>query len=1363
MALKDHYIIAIGASAGGLEAIHEFFDHMPQNEHLSFVIIQHLSPDYKSLLVELVSKHTHMKVYEAGNEMVIQKECIYVIPNNKTMTVRNGSLQLSEKKDSKSPNTAIDLFLNTLAEDRKDKAIAIILSGTGTDGTRGIKTIKECEGLVVVQDPATAKFDGMPQSAIASGYADLILSPEMMPEEIYNYIKETPVHVLNEGKIDEDLLEEVFRLVYNSSNFDFQFYKTPTIIRRIGRRMSQLGVGNLDGYVRYLGQNPQEARLLSKDFLINVTQFFRDRVAFELLSEKVLPRILEHKGPHDPLKVWICACSTGEEAYSMAIQIDRYLELTGTVADVKIFATDIDSANIEYASKNAYPLAIAKDIPPEILARYFIREGKTYSLIPHIRKQVVFARHNVIKDPPFIKNDLVSCRNMLIYMNSILQHKVLSTFHFALKDHGFLFLGPSETAGYIKQGIEEIDSKWKIYRKTGAIKNDHEVYRNVDGLRTGAEKRTPPAAKEGIAAKTEPGVNEFVKTLTEDLGYVSFYIDENYEIRETIGDFNRFLSLPDKKLNLNILKMVAPELSAALTPAIRKSRKEGKKILLKNVRVKQRNKDIFLQVIVKQVQLNNILTTLIVVGENGLIAGGTEPEAPAMRDQEHTSYVFELESELTETRRNLQLAIEGLETTNEELQSSNEELLSANEELQSSNEELQSLNEELHTLNTEHQLKIKELIDLNDDLNNYFRSTGIGQVFLDPNMRIRKFNPAAASLINLIDTDIGRPLNHISNNLQYEPLFNDARQVIDTGKLAEKELVLTDGNTVIMRIMPYLRKDKKTDGAVITFVDVTEIHELNNIVKGVFNASLSAIMALNAVHDEQNKIVDFAWVSLNYAAENLLGNGNDYLAGKSLKKHAADFVKPWVFEKLVKVVESGKPLQTELQVLYEETERWFEVTAVKMKEGLVTTFTEITARKLSDQKLKKNYNELITARESLKKLNAALEDKVKERTRELSENEERFRLVSQATNDTIWDWDIVMNKTWWSHNFQSAFGYPGNETSRSFWLSKVHPDDRGKVSGSLNDAINKNEKQWHAAYRFLKADGKYASVLDRAFILHDEFHTPYRMLGSMFDVTRLNEAEQKLRESELQATRLLLEKKDEFMSIASHELKTPITSMKASLQIVQRLAKNGQGNEKIQPFIDKANIQVSKLTGLVEDLLDVTKIQAGKMKLDKSLFRIGEAIRDSIDQVQYESAAHKVEVEGDTDLEVYADKHRLEQVIINFLSNAIKYSPGAEKVKLSVGYQNNSLKLAVTDFGIGIPGDKMAYVFDRFFRVQESSQKFSGLGLGLYISSGIIARHEGEIGVDSQEGKGTTFWFTIPYKAEADSQGPYPEANSLQH
>lgn len=1705
------HVVAIGASAGGLEAIHEFFDHLPTTENLAFIIIQHLSPNYKSLLVELVAKHTQMNVYEAREDELIEENCVYVIPNNKMITVEEGKIKLAEKDQGKLPNTAIDTFMHALASDFMERSVAIILSGTGTDGTKGAKTVKENGGLVMVQDPDNAKFDGMPQSAIAAGLADVIATPKEMPDILLKYLRDTPANILANGKIDKAHMDELLKLVHKNSGFDFSQYKMATLTRRVLKHMAHEKIHHAEDYVNMMRVNPDKLTYISYDFLINFTQFFRDTAAFSVLEKTVLPGIIKDKPEGSVIKIWICAVSTGEEAYTTAIVVDRYLQKINRKYDVKIFATDINNYNVEKASKNIFPQTIKKNIPADVLDEYFVEGANSYLVIPRIRKMLVFARQNILTDPPFIKNDFVLCRNMLIYMGTTLQQKVLSALHFSLNKGGYLFLGASETAGFIKNGVEEISNKWKIYRKTVDINFSREVSKDEPLLKK-------PASPDKVKLQVQSGnaalslADDFTKALINDLGFTGYYIDSKAEIKQTLGDFNQFLKLPQKQLNLNIVKMVPSEVGVPLNMAIRKCFKEKKPIVMKPVMFRHNKKSIVLNVVVKPAATLGYL--FILIGENRADALlHTHKNSSSKSAVQELDYVSDLENELTESRTRVQTLSEEMETSNEELQSSNEELLSSNEELQSSNEELQSLNEELHTLNTEHQIKIKELIDLNDDLNNYFRSTDIGQVFLDNRLQIRKFNPASVKLINLIESDIGRPIDHISNNFKDTGLMDDIAVVVKEQSVIEKEVQLRNGKTSLMRIMPYIRSDKKSDGVVITFVDISALTQLTNLLKAVLNSSLNGIMAFKAVRKTNNDIARFECIIANKVAEDIFNEGKD-LKGADARKDIPQLYDTGFFKNFSSIVDQNENLRSEFEIGEGKNRRYFDLMGLKMGDGLVITFIDNTDKRLSENRMRKNYNELIIARENLKKLNNDLEKKVLSRTTELSDSQERFELIATATNDALWDWDILQDNLWWNPAFYKQMGYEnsGKVKSRKFWLENVHEDDRKQAVYAINQATSGTDETWQIEYRFKKADNTFANILDRGYILRDEYGTPYRMLGSMFDTSEirraiqiakssqnkfkkifdsqmigmilfnydgliveanqsflnmlgysrqdilqkklkwneitpsayqkittdsinklktkgessafekqfiskngsrvdvlvgsaaLNEdaeanavayiidisdqkkADRKQRELESrfsfladfmpakiwtsnsaggaeyfnqrwveytdldikemfgwgwvnilhpddrerteeiwkksvftgseyeieyrlrnkknlyrwhlsralpyknkegeitmwmgtstdihdqktftealrvsgnnfrqlsdqtpfmiwrvdenglctyvnkpwidftgisfeesldigwsqavhpdekevaykefmqvftkheiyksklrirrkdgqyrwvlaqsnpvfdkdfqgyigsftditeqqlaqEATKLLMMKKDEFMSIASHELKTPITTMKASLQIAQRLIDKQADVENIRSFVFKANNQINKLSVLVGDLLDVTKIQAGKMQLSPDLFMIKDAIEDSLEQVQNDLDSHKITVGGDLETMIFADKNRLEQVITNFLSNAIKYSPDADTVIVDVKSTSSELKLSVQDFGIGIPGNRANFVFDRFFRVQESSQKFSGLGLGLYISAEIIQRHGGEVGVDSKEGEGSVFWFKMP-------------------
>ena len=967
---SPQYIIGIGASAGGLEPIHELFDNMPDDTNFSFVVVQHLSPDHKSLMGELLAKHTSMNIVEATDNMQLKANYIYLIPSRKVMTFEDGHLKLHDKDRNQVPNNAIDVFFEALAKEKGKNAVGIVLSGTGSDGTRGIEAIKKQGGLVIVQDPLTADFDGMPSSAILSGAADLILPPELIAEEMIEYLKDSPYAKTLEKftKDEENVVNDILGLVRTVTSHDFTQYKTPTITRRLAKRMTEKGFASVSDYFDYLTQNPEETSTLAREFLINVTKFFRDTEAFDELKSKIIPSVFSQKKAQDLIKVWVVACSSGEEAYSLAILFSEYMDnIRNHDFNIKIFATDIDKEALQTASTGIYPEFITKDIAPERLNRFFIKEGNVYRVTPAIRKMVVFAYHEITKDPPFSKLDLVTCRNMLIYMNAKLQRHVLQTFQFALNPGGCLVLGASENIGALKDSMKEVSKKWKIYKsmgKTRLLESDHSMtpLRSSSIFQNNASR--PKNASQNLS-------EIFKDTLLEETKYAGILIDEAMEVKQAVGHFKEFLNFPENNLTFNLLKLVPSDLAVALGMAIRKAIHDHERNVMRNVKVVQNDVERNINIIVKPyIQQQDYQQSFLFIILNEPEKQRKVKRSPAKVVTEHDRQRFEeLERELRETKENLQSVIEELESSNEELLTSNEEMISANEELQSTNEELQSLNEELHTVSAEHQLKIKELIELNDDLNNYFRNSGLGQILIDKHMIVRKFSPAITRQINLIESDIGRPIVDITTNIRGLDLIADIKRVILFNESTEKEVMLEDRSAYLMRINPYIRQDKTSDGVVINFIDVTEIKNLSSIIQGVFDSSTSAIAAQKAVRDDQNKIIDFEYIATNHAAETVLG----VRLGHQYKKDAAK-VYPHdesYFQRFVEVVESGNADHFEFYNL--PSNKWFEITAVKMLDGLVTTYSDITQKKKAADVIAQNFEDLKVASSRLQETNYRLE------------------------------------------------------------------------------------------------------------------------------------------------------------------------------------------------------------------------------------------------------------------------------------------------------------------------------------------------------------------------------------------------------
>ncbi|MBB6611612.1 PAS domain-containing protein [Pontibacter sp. Tf4] len=1344
----DHYLVGIGASAGGLEAIHMLFDHFPNNSSFSFVIIQHLSPDHKSLMTELLSKHTSMQVLEAEDNMFTRPNCVYVLPSGKQLTIENGRLRLTEKTRSREPNFAIDLFFESMARSRGKYAIGVVLSGTGTDGTKGAKAIKKAGGMVVVQDPETAKFDGMPRSAIDAGYVDYVLAPDQMPDEIISYTQKIPLlkSLIKDSKHEHEnaILKDILDLVCTHTQTDFSDYKEATINRRIRKRMDSLKITELAAYLDYLHENPNEIKKLCQEFFINVTNFFRDPEAFELLEQKVIPHIIENKPENEPVKVWVAACSTGEEVYSLAILFVEAYEKLGREPNIKLFATDIDQQAITQASKGSYPTSIAKHVTAARIERFFTLRNNRYIVKDEIRKLVIFAQHDLQKDPPYSRIDLITCRNMLIYLNAELQNKVIALFPYALNFGGYLLLGPSEHIGDMGSYFKEENRKWKLFRK---IKESQGSGRKkaygLNHQNTGLTSLSQNTQYKNLSLALYN--NSFMDAVSEDFKVTALYVDEQYQLLHGIGDINRFLKFPDKRLHFNLIKMVPEELAVTLSVGIRKALKQDRKVVARQVTVKMGKKEQLVHVSIRPVSGEKDQSKVILVLLQELGEVTPLPKVSDMTfvsDSDYYQQLTALEMELKEVRESLHMTVQDLSTSNEELQSSNEELMSSNEELQSSNEEMQSLNEELHTVNSEHQLKIKELQELNEDLDNFIRSSNIGQLFLDHHLRIRKFTPAVEKLINIIDSDLGRPIHHLSHNLKYSQFIDDIKKVNNTSAEIEQEIETQDGRYYLMRILPYLKQDGNKDGVVVSFVDVTTLKTLTNVVQGVLNSSLNSIMAFRSVRDDKRAIVDFNWTLLNKRAEALIERSQADLLGKSVLDTIPFLKKSGLFRKLAQVAEDGKSLHIEQQLEVNGGKIWYEIAAVKMGDGVTLTMGDVTGKKNSEDKVQIAYEELKAAEEDLIRLNNELEKRVAERTAALAASEERFRMVSMATNDVIWDWNLVTNEIWWSDSLKTMLGYDSTQLldGVNSWFNLIHPEDREKVVKDINSAINTGKDQWSGEYRIKKAGDGYAFVSNRAYIMHNEYQMPHRVLGSFIDLTDLKQTQEKLQQTNEHLLRVI-EDLDTFVYTASHDLKSPIGNIEGLMLLLQdQIATAGPiPGEPTEPVFEMMKDAIVRFKNVIRDLTDIAKIQRDVDSEPETVDvrEVFEEVKSSLQELLIREKA-RIEVDFETAPQVAFSKKNLYSVLYNLISNAIKYKAKDRPphIVLKTDAVDGYVRLTVQDNGLGISAQNLAKIFTLFKRFHTHVE---GTGMGLYIVKRLIDNAGGYIEVNSREGEGTTF------------------------
>lgn len=876
----DFFIVGIGASAGGLSAFESFFSAMPTDSdiNMAFVIVQHLDPTHKSILRELIQRYTSMKVIEAKEGMRVEINSVYIIPPNYDMTFSYGALHLVKLPHVRGLHLPIDTFFYSLAKYKQNHSIGIILSGTGYDGTQGIKAIKEAGGIAMAQSVESAEFDGMPSSAIATGILDATLAPSEMPDRLMKYVnKKLKTKALdNLVAYDEETLKKIFILLQSQTSHDFSMYKPNTIGRRIERRLAVNKIDKIEEYYKYLQKSKDEIQALFKDLLIGVTSFFRDEDVFLYLEKNVISKLFSNKPSGATVRVWIPACSSGEEAYSIAILMMEYMQKSKENFTVQIFATDIDATAIDTARAGIYPLSISQNISEARLKKFFVKNSNIngYQIHKKIRDMLVFSVHNVIKDPPFSKLDFISCRNLMIYMNIELQQKIISFFHYALNSDGVLLIGNSESLGEMTNLYSVLDSKTKFFQ----------CKKDVESVRQGMLSRFSPLTTTQVYQKPQdnPKLRKNPKLplreLTENeilkqIAPAAVLVNERGDILYIHGRAGSYLELASGETQTNnVLTMARDGLRDELILAFHKVKNNNQVVNVHGLKVQSNNYfttvDITLRAVTRSINFDLDAKLYLVLFQEDLYA--TKEVVEEISSSSESLYIQSLKQELQLQKEFLQDVNEKLETTNEELKSYNEEIQSMNEELQSTNEELetskeelQSVNEELSTVNSELNTKVMDLSNSNNDMNNLLAGTGIGTIFVDFKLNILRFTPAVSRIINLIISDIGRPVGHIvSNMVNYNSLVCDVQSVLDTLIPKEIEVMTHDSKSYLMRIQPYRTLENVIEGAVISFVDITEMQTIREELNQAKELSRLAIVVRDSydavtVEDLSGKII--AW------------------------------------------------------------------------------------------------------------------------------------------------------------------------------------------------------------------------------------------------------------------------------------------------------------------------------------------------------------------------------------------------------------------------------------------------------------------------------------------------------------------------
>ncbi|MBK1703984.1 chemotaxis protein CheR [Halochromatium glycolicum] len=952
----EPYVIAVGASAGGLDALERFFQALPVQTGAAFVVIQHLSPDHKSMMGNLLGRYTSIPVATVEDGMTIEPDHIYLIPPASMMSVSGSELHL-RPKSPRGLALPIDLFFGTLARAYKQRAIGVILSGTGSDGTRGAVAINDAGGLLLAQDPETAKFDGMPRSVIATGLVDAILPPEELGPRILDHIshapsRQTPPRASAAVSYDhEGALEEALHLLHHQGGINFRDYKPATVMRRVERRMQVRHVPDLGNYVRLLDGDISELHALRRELLIPVTNFFRDTEAFEALAEKVIMPIVKEHTENQPIRAWVPGVSTGEEAYSIAILFAEAFDKLRRWPDFKLFATDVEQHNVDTGSAGMFSESIAAEVSPERLERFFFKRGNHYVVKNDIRHNIVFAKHNLLEDPPFTRMDLISCRNLLIYFRNDAQERALRRLQYALAPGGYLFLGSSETISSVQRDFSAVSSKHKLYRvlRHGAPPLES----NLPSGRLSAPS-SRPATQRARANSDAVAIDASQSVLLRGYAPISLLLNSNQELMHVFGDVSRYLSIGEGTVSLDIGKLLPGSLAPVAQALLHKVMVSKEPLRSDIVRVELANGEHErLRLVVRHVPQDGGDGWLLLSFEPEPEPASEPPTDEAVQtmdmDAESSDRLQTLERELAVTRESLQATIEELETANEELQATNEELMASNEELQSSNEELQSVNEELYTVNSENQEKIEILNRLNADLDSMAKAAAIATVFVDNELKLTRFTPEATKLFKIRDADLGRSIDDFTNLLDYPDFYAELKKTIEDGEMLQREVTAGNDRVYLARVLPYAVRQGAPRGAVATFVDVTTLRDIERM-----QAVLDSLPEHIAVLDAQGRItmINHAWraFACGNGDPNLQasGPGSSYLEACQSGTNASDAEYAQAAAEGLQALlnDEREQFSMEYPCHSPDLERWFVMHAAPIKHparGVVVSHIDISA------------------------------------------------------------------------------------------------------------------------------------------------------------------------------------------------------------------------------------------------------------------------------------------------------------------------------------------------------------------------------------------------------------------------------------
>lgn len=1347
---KQFCVVGVGASAGGLNAFKRFIQGIPKDSEMAFVFVQHLDPKHASQLTEIMQRSTAIKVKEIKDEMKIEPNHLYIVPSNKTLTAKGDSLELSPRPDNSSLYLPIDLFFTSLAQVYGNCATGVVLSGTGSDGTKGLRAIKDRGGIGFAQDEDSAEYPDMPKNAIDAEVVDFVLPPEKIAEkilEVTKYMRERVEEKKDgeesgnrekteklpfEDKKNEEIFRKILVLLRIRKETDFTYYKQTTIRRRILRRIGLSNIKSPESYLQYLRDNPKEQDVLYQDMLIPVTNFFRDAEIIENLHETVFSKILENKDDNS-MRIWIAGCSTGEEVYSIAMCLSEYLLRTDIKSSklehlkVQIFGSDISEPAISKARKGIYKKSELEGVSEKRLQGFFTKIQGNYQIHKDIREMCVFSLHNFLKDPPFGKMDFISCRNVLIYMEPYLQKKALTNFHYALNHEGFLLLGKSETISSVPEIFAVAKREEKLY-----LRKDHFFKHKPT---TG--KQTPNDFKEpDTESSTELKRTDFQK-FADDI-ILSQYSPSGVVVNEAMdivyfrGNTNKYLELSSGKPTHSLLKMAKMGLAFELRNLLHKVKKEPIDEFIEKVSVVKENIPVEINgeqhnVSIEAISLPKFAEPYYLI----LFHEQTEPgnPLPVKRTKyQRDSRIDQLERELSQTREDMRNITEDQESSNEELQSANEELESSGEELQSLNEELETSKEELQSSNEELQTLNNELVSNNERLTesrNYSQdiiaTLREPLVVLDQNLKVKSANTVFYKKFQLEEPETEEKLIFDLKNKEWN--IPDLRKLLN--KILLEHTSFSDFEithdfpglglrTMHLNAREIYREEGGQKLILLIFGDITDKRLIEeNLEKSEikFKLLVETISQLIWISKADGKIEFFNRQWEHYTGISSAESIKDGLWEETIHKDDARGFK----DELIQSINSGKSFTKETRLRdINDDYSWFLAKAVPFysADGEILkwfgSFTNIEIQKQA---------------EALKKS--------EEDFRQLAE------LIPEKINKANTDGKIFyLNESWLKYT-----GLSHNELKNRGLAKIIHPEQRWKFLKEWKNSLDTGSN-FEMEIRFLNKTGDYCWHLVRAIPVKGEKGEIKFWIGATTEIQRIKEEEKR---------------KDDFLKLVSHELKTPVTSIKGYTQLLLDILKKRTDIEldsiPLRPSLERIDNQITRLTRLISEILDLSRLEENKMELQKEYFNLNEMVKECVQDINYSITESNIEIFERGEFNIHGDKDRIGQVLINLITNGIKYSPDGKIIKISIfKASENQVSVSVKDRGMGIEEKDQKNIFQRFYRVsQKNGETYSGFGIGLYLAKEIIGRHKGSIAVNSKKGEGSEFVFTLPIVADQKS------------